>query len=122
MSSLLLCILNGSFGIGKGFGFQKEHDGSLIGFEDSIQQIHLAGVYICTWNIYSFCKIKLYDECKVDTSENFYFLETCFDGVWNQGERGIDCGGPCPPGGKLGLIKLFHPNHHNIFSEIKIDD
>ena len=46
VSSLLLCILNGSFGIGKGFSFQKEHDGSLIGFEDSIQQIHLAGVYI----------------------------------------------------------------------------
>ena len=45
VSSLLLCILNGSFGIGKGFGFQKEHDGSLIGLKDSIQQIHLAGVY-----------------------------------------------------------------------------
>ena len=47
VSSLLLCFLNGSFGIGKGFGFQKEHDGSLIGFKESIQQIHLAGVSIC---------------------------------------------------------------------------
>ena len=54
--------------------------------------------------------IKLCDECLLDTSSNFVFLETCFDGVWNQGERGIDCGGPCPPGGKLNLIKLFHAN------------
>ena len=56
---------------------------------------------------------KLYDERLVDTSSNFGLLETCFDGVWNQGERGIDCGGPCPPGGKLNLIKLFHPNRLN---------
>ena len=48
----------------------------------------------------------------VDTSSNFGLLETCFDDVWNQGERGIDCGGPCPAGGKLNLINLLHPNQN----------
>ena len=55
----------------------------------------------------------------VDTSSNFVSLETCFDGIWNQGERGIDCGGPCPPGGKLNLIKLFHANQKKIKDEFK---
>ena len=27
----------------KGFGFQKEHDGSVIGMEDGVQQIEIAG-------------------------------------------------------------------------------
>ena len=27
----------------KGFGFQKEHDGSVIGMEDGVQQIKIAG-------------------------------------------------------------------------------
>ena len=32
----------------KGFGFQKEHDGSIIGMEDGVQQIRIAGtVYWC---------------------------------------------------------------------------
>ena len=26
--------------------------------------------------------------------------ETCADGIQNQGEDGIDCGGPCSPCGK----------------------
>ena len=25
---------------------------------------------------------------------------TCFDGIQNQGEEGVDCGGPCPACGK----------------------
>ena len=27
----------------KGYGFQKEHDGSVIGMEDGVQQIRMAG-------------------------------------------------------------------------------
>ena len=29
----------------RGFGFQKEHDGSIVGIEDSNQQIHLQGAF-----------------------------------------------------------------------------
>jgi hypothetical protein len=25
------------------------------------------------------------------------YIPTCFDGIKNQGEEGVDCGGPCPP-------------------------
>ena len=33
--------------------------------------------------------------------------ELCHDGVKNQGEEEIDCGGPCDPCGKL-ETKVFH--------------
>ena len=56
----------------------------------------------------------------VDTSSNFGLLETCFDGVWNQGERGMDCGGPCPPGGILNLMNLLHPNHICLNQNIRL--
>ena len=37
----------------KGFGFQKEHDGSIIGMEDGVQQIAIAGTitYIFEFHI-----------------------------------------------------------------------
>ena len=37
----------------KGFGFQKEHDGSILGMEDGVQQIAIAGTitYIFGYHI-----------------------------------------------------------------------
>jgi len=34
--------------------------------------------------------------CSADESLPFIEEETCFDGIRNQGEIDIDCGGPCP--------------------------
>ncbi|MFP4524395.1 MAG: hypothetical protein ACLFO2_03745 [Candidatus Woesearchaeota archaeon] len=31
--------------------------------------------------------------------ENCTYVPTCSDGIQNQGEEGVDCGGPCPPCG-----------------------
>ena len=44
--------------------------------------------------------------CKVVTVLGIYLsfclfsAESCVDGIQNQGENGIDCGGPCPTCGK----------------------
>lgn len=43
---------------------------------------------------------------------------TCSDGIQNQGETGVDCGGPCPPCGSdpLAGAKLLPPNKKVILS------
>ena len=64
-----------------------------------------------------------------------YRIETCYDGVWNQDELGIDCGGPCSSGGKnikLLLRKeiiLYSPprcidwfHHNDIFETVRVYD
>ncbi len=72
---------------------------------------------------------------------------TCYDGIRNQGETGIDCGGPCSPcqkritldklkvesvemaddgkGGKDVLIKIYNPNEEygaRSFQYVLVDD
>ncbi|RME52767.1 hypothetical protein D6783_03835, partial [Candidatus Woesearchaeota archaeon] len=37
------------------------------------------------------------DVGKPDQSQACNYNGTCMDGVWNQGEEGVDCGGPCEP-------------------------
>jgi hypothetical protein len=34
---------------------------------------------------------------KPNETESCVYIETCYDGIRNNGEQGIDCGGPCPP-------------------------
>jgi hypothetical protein len=34
---------------------------------------------------------------KPPEEESCEFIKECYDGVQNQGEEGVDCGGPCPP-------------------------
>ncbi len=43
-----------------------------------------------------------FNECGTDlhrpnVTQKCLYVATCFDGIQNQGEEGIDCGGPCPP-------------------------
>lgn len=38
-----------------------------------------------------------YDYLKPDEVKGCFYKPTCFDLIKNQGEAGVDCGGPCPP-------------------------
>ena len=42
------------------------------------------------------CSDNLDNNCNGLTDENCQSPSSCFDGIRNQGESGIDCGGPCP--------------------------
>ncbi|MBN1156165.1 hypothetical protein JXA85_00980 [Candidatus Woesearchaeota archaeon] len=43
--------------------------------------------------------VKIITDGRPETSRRCGVIPTCFDGIQNQGEDGIDCGGPCPPCG-----------------------
>jgi len=44
---------------------------------------------------------------------------TCYDDIQNQGETGIDCGGPCPPCPQPGCSSNINMNGGNILSHIE---
>ena len=49
-------------------------------------------------------------------SNGFSLLATCVDGIKNQGELGVDCGGPChacPTGESKKRQKLNTPRKNN---------
>ena len=37
------------------------------------------------------------NQTKPSETKSCVYIPTCYDGIQNQGEEGIDCGGPCPP-------------------------
>ena len=95
VSLVLLLILGNSVAV-REFGFQKEHDGSLFKPDGPIQKITYAGKLFSN-PIPVIMKIQKGNKHHI----TFRYIETCYDGVLNQDERGIDCGGPCSPGGKI---------------------
>jgi len=66
---------------------------------DGIQNVHIEYVEVIPQNPDGYLIV---DETGVDCDNNFATscpdcpIPTCFDGILNQGEEGIDCGGPCP--------------------------
>jgi len=47
---------------------------------------------------YAYTRVDGNDEyIKFDCSDDEVNVPTCTDGIWNDGETGVDCGGPCPP-------------------------
>jgi hypothetical protein len=47
---------------------------------------------------YAYTRVDGRDEyIKFDCSDDEVEVPTCTDGIWNDGETGVDCGGPCKP-------------------------
>ena len=73
-------------------------------------------VYIGT----CFDGIKNQGETGIDCGGPCPACPTCFDGIKNQGETGIDCGGPCPPCGVLEAPLVIKTPIADYLSEITV--